>query len=124
MGDHYAVLGVPRNATLDEIRHAYRARARRLHPDAGRGGDAVAAFREVHDAYVTLSDAAARLRYDRTLPPEPEVRPAPRHGAELVPVARPRPQAAAGTLWRRARALEAYVPQALAQPLLVDVVAW
>jgi len=59
---HYEVLGVPQNATHDEIKTAYRRAARRTHPD--HGGDADE-FRRVSLAYETLGDPAARGSYDR-----------------------------------------------------------
>jgi curved DNA-binding protein CbpA len=71
--DLYAVLGVPPTATQEEIRHAFRALMRRLHPDtrdsaataaAGANGDA--AFQRAVAAYAVLGDPQARADYDRT----------------------------------------------------------
>jgi DnaJ-class molecular chaperone len=63
-GSLYGALRVRRSATQAEIKAAYRAMAKRLHPDASR---AAAAFVEIRRAYETLSDPAERARYDRSL---------------------------------------------------------
>ncbi len=57
--DHYAILGVPPGANARSIKNAYRRLALKLHPDTGTEPDP-ARFREVHDAYLILSDAARR----------------------------------------------------------------
>ena len=62
--DHYAVLGVSRDATEDQIRSAYRRLARQYHPDVSGSEDAAARFKEVTQAYEVLSDAERRQRYD------------------------------------------------------------
>ncbi|MFP4518809.1 MAG: DnaJ C-terminal domain-containing protein [Oceanicaulis sp.] len=66
MTDPYAILGVPRSATAEEIRRAYRKLAKSLHPDA-RPGDKQAEerFKEVGRAFKLLSDPETRARFDR-----------------------------------------------------------
>jgi hypothetical protein len=64
--DHYLVLGVPRTADAATIRAAYVSLAKRYHPDVAAGNTELAAFnfRQITDAYQTLSDPEARARYD------------------------------------------------------------
>lgn len=63
--DPYKTLGVSRDASLTDIRSAYRALARKYHPDRNAGSPAAAdAFFQVSQAYALLSDPAARKQYD------------------------------------------------------------
>ena len=63
--DYYAVLGVDRTATAEEIRKAYRKLARKYHPDVNKAEDAATKFNEVQEAYDTLCDAEKRRVYDQ-----------------------------------------------------------
>ncbi len=63
--DYYQVLGVPRNASSDELRKAYRQLARQYHPDVNKQADAEDRFKEINEAYEVLSNQDMRARYDR-----------------------------------------------------------
>lgn len=65
MSDHYATLGVAKNATPDEIKRAFRRLASQHHPD--KGGD-TARFQEIQAAYDVLGDPAKRQEYDNPRP--------------------------------------------------------
>jgi molecular chaperone DnaJ len=63
--DFYIVLGLERGATLNDIKRAYKRLARKFHPDINPGDrTAVAQFRQIAEAYETLSDPDRRRRYD------------------------------------------------------------
>lgn len=66
MADYYEVLGVSREATLDEIKKAYRKKALQFHPDRNPGDpDAEKKFKEIAAAYEVLGDEKKRQIYDR-----------------------------------------------------------
>jgi curved DNA-binding protein CbpA len=64
--NYYVVLGIAEDADEDSIRSAFRALARRYHPDVGAGSSAVE-FQRAREAYETLVDPDRRRRYDRLL---------------------------------------------------------
>jgi molecular chaperone DnaJ len=63
--DYYEVLGVPRDATKDQIKEAYRKLALQYHPDRNKSPGAEEKFKEISEAYAVLSDDAKRAQYDR-----------------------------------------------------------
>ncbi len=63
--DHYDALDVPRDASVDDIRRAYRTLARKYHPDVNKEPGAEDRFKEISEAYDVLRDPEKRERYDR-----------------------------------------------------------
>jgi molecular chaperone DnaJ len=64
MADYYSVLGVPRDASEDQIKKAYRKLALELHPDRNKDPEAANRFKEVNEAYAVLGDPEKRKQYD------------------------------------------------------------
>jgi curved DNA-binding protein CbpA len=71
--DYYALLGVAPDATVAQIKKAYRTLAKQYHPDVNNSPDAAEKFREITEASDTLTDPDRRRR------PATPLRPAPRH---------------------------------------------
>jgi curved DNA-binding protein len=63
--DYYEVMGVPRGASQDEIKRAYRKLARKYHPDVSKEKDAEAKFKELQEANEVLKDPEKRAAYDQ-----------------------------------------------------------
>ena len=64
MSEHYAALGLKSDATLSDIKKAFRQKASQFHPDRNSAPDAPARFREVQEAYDVLSNEDKRKAYD------------------------------------------------------------
>ncbi len=80
--DYYAVMGVERGASAEEIKKAYRKLARKFHPDVSKEAHAEERFKEVQEAYETLKDPEKRAAYDQLgrHPEGQEFRPPPGWG--------------------------------------------
>ncbi len=63
--DYYAILGVSKSASQDEIQRAYRKLARQYHPDINQEPGAENRFKEIGEAYEVLKDSEKREKYDR-----------------------------------------------------------
>jgi len=77
--DYYAILGAARGASQDDIKKAYRKLARKYHPDVSKEKDAEERFKEINEAYQTLSEPEKRAAYDQLghYRPGEEFRPPP-----------------------------------------------
>jgi len=63
--DYYEILGVPRSATKEDLKQAFRKLARQYHPDVNKDSNAEERFKEINEAYAVLSDDQKRAMYDR-----------------------------------------------------------
>lgn len=63
--DYYEVMGLKRDATVEQIRRAYRVLARKFHPDVNKAADSEARFKELGEAYEVLKDPEKRAAYDQ-----------------------------------------------------------
>ncbi len=83
--DYYATLGLARNASADEVKKAYRKLAKKYHPDVSKEKNAEERFKEVNEAYQTLSEPEKRAAYDQLgqYRPGEEIRPPPGWGQQF-----------------------------------------
>ncbi len=64
MRDYYQILGIQRNASYDEVRRAFRQKAKTTHPDVNSNNSAHASFQKINEAYQVLKDETKRKDYD------------------------------------------------------------
>jgi hypothetical protein len=75
---YYAALGLDQSATSDQIKKAFKSKAREFHPDRNRSPEATRQFQLINEAYQVLSDPGRRANYDsRCYGPEPALSPVP-----------------------------------------------
>lgn len=84
--DFYALLGVKKDAPVEDIRRAYRRWAIKLHPDRNAGKDAEARFQEISEAYEILSHSESRKKYDSEAGHAPPPPPPPNYPVADVSV--------------------------------------
>jgi molecular chaperone DnaJ len=63
--DYYEILGVPKTASAEDLKQAFRTLARKYHPDVSKEEHAEERFKEINEAYAVLSDEQKRAAYDR-----------------------------------------------------------
>jgi Ca-activated chloride channel homolog len=71
--DYYAILGIPRDASPEDIKRAYFRAAQKLHPDKNTAAGETELFMDVQVAYETLANPKRRAQYDATLPLEQKI---------------------------------------------------
>src|ERR1700704_3138928 len=83
--DYYAVMGVDRKASAEDIKQAYRKLARNYHPDVSKDPGGEEKFKEVGEAYETLRDPEKRAAYDQlgSYQPGQDFRPPPDWGKQF-----------------------------------------
>ncbi len=72
--DYYSILGIPRDASVEDIKHAYFRAAQKLHPDKNTAAGETELFLGAQQAYEVLSNPKRRAAYDATLPPEQKIK--------------------------------------------------
>lgn len=68
----YQVLGIPRHASTNDIKQAFRRKARQYHPDMNPNPDSTEIFQDINNAYQVLNDPGLKLQYDLFGPPDVE----------------------------------------------------
>jgi hypothetical protein len=89
---YYIALGVAEDASVDDVKAAFRAKAKRLHPDHNPSPIAAKQFHRVHEAYETLSDPVKRAAYDRGWRTFSNTAKDPGPKAEAKPEPKPQPK--------------------------------
>jgi curved DNA-binding protein CbpA len=107
--DYYAVLGVPRDATADQVKKAWRRLARKYHPDVSQEPDAAARMSEINEANAVLSDPEKRAAYDAL---------AKETGFRLIPCGDAMELARLDPAWGRFESDPAFDPKTAVYPAL------